>query len=241
LVLFFLLSSSISKVVEEGFVKSGQKKSTKTINFVIHRDFGFGKRSMEALIEDEFTHLSQKLEKSKGNPIDTMDLFNIPILNALLVILTGERLDSTDPKLTKTMLLIEKLIADSGSSLAFLGFSSSIVLKILEVSGLLTISSGIESIFKIVDEQITDHEATFQEGAMRDFIDCFIDQKILKNESSESRKFAKRNLRNIFLDLFLAGSETTSSTLKWAVLYMALNPEVQAKLQVQFSFLEIQI
>jgi cytochrome P450 family 2 subfamily J len=41
--------------------------------------------------------------------------------------------------------------------------------------------------------------------------------------------------------LFLAGSETTSSTLKWAVLYMALNPEVQAKLQVRFSFLEIQI
>ena len=190
---------------------------------------------MESLIEDEFSHLSQKLENSNGTPIETMDLFNIPILNALLVILTGERMDSEDPKMTKTMSLIETFIADSGTSLAFLAYCSSTVLRVLETFGLLNITSGMSAIFRIVDEQIADHESTFQEDTMRDFIDCFIDQKIVKNESSESRKFAKHNLRNIFLDLFIAGSETTSSSLKWAVLYMALNPDVQAKLQVSFS------
>ena len=80
--------------------------------------------------------------------------------------------------------------------------------------------------------QIADHEATFDESSFRDFLDCFIDKKILKSDSSEDRKLAKQNLRNIILDLFLAGSETTSSTLKWAVLHLALNPDVQAKVQV---------
>jgi len=37
------------------------------------------------------------------------------------------------------------------------------------------------------------------------------------------------NLLNLLLDLFVAGSETSSSTLNWAMLYMLLNPEIQKK------------
>ena len=33
------------------------------------------------------------------------------------------------------------------------------------------------------------------------------------------------------VDLFAAGSETTSSTLRWAVLYLVLHPAVQARCQ----------
>jgi cytochrome P450 family 2 subfamily J len=33
------------------------------------------------------------------------------------------------------------------------------------------------------------------------------------------------------MDLFAAGSETTSTTLAWAVLFMILNPDVQDKVQ----------
>uniref|UniRef100_A0A8C8TXT2 Cytochrome P450, family 2, subfamily j, polypeptide 13 n=1 Tax=Peromyscus maniculatus bairdii TaxID=230844 RepID=A0A8C8TXT2_PERMB len=37
------------------------------------------------------------------------------------------------------------------------------------------------------------------------------------------------------LDLFLAGTETTSTTLRWALLYMALFPEVQEKVQAEID------
>ena len=35
------------------------------------------------------------------------------------------------------------------------------------------------------------------------------------------------NLTNTLLDLFFAGSETTSSTLTWGILYLILNPDKQ--------------
>ena len=43
------------------------------------------------------------------------------------------------------------------------------------------------------------------------------------------------NLKVTLFDLFLAGSETTSTTLNWAVLYMLRYPEVQARVQEELD------
>jgi cytochrome P450 len=37
------------------------------------------------------------------------------------------------------------------------------------------------------------------------------------------------------VDLFLAGAETTSSTLQWAMLYMIAFPEIQKKVQQEID------
>ena len=39
----------------------------------------------------------------------------------------------------------------------------------------------------------------------------------------------------VCLDLFEAGSETTSTTLSWSVLYMALHPDSQQKCQAEID------
>uniref|UniRef100_A0A8C6QN79 Cytochrome P450 2J6 n=1 Tax=Nannospalax galili TaxID=1026970 RepID=A0A8C6QN79_NANGA len=47
--------------------------------------------------------------------------------------------------------------------------------------------------------------------------------------------FNEENLICSTLDLFFAGTETTSTTLRWALLYMALYPEVQEKVQTEID------
>ena len=42
-------------------------------------------------------------------------------------------------------------------------------------------------------------------------------------------------MRRVILDLFFAGSETTSTTLDWAFLYMAEYPEIQRKCQQEIE------
>lgn len=51
----------------------------------------------------------------------------------------------------------------------------------------------------------------------------------LQGKAAEESGFNYNNLRLVTTDLFGAGTEATSTTLRWAVLYMILHPEIQSK------------
>jgi hypothetical protein len=63
------------------------------------RDFGFGKRSMEVLVQDEVKDLIEAFKKLEGKPMSTQHKFNAAVLNALWSIVTGKRHAQDDPVL----------------------------------------------------------------------------------------------------------------------------------------------
>ena len=71
----------------------------------------------------------------------------------------------------------------------------------------------------------------------RDFTDSMLIEisKTTDKSSSFYGESGIENLRNTLFDLFLAGSETTSTTLTWAALYMVRYPEVQKKVQAELD------
>ncbi|NXP81194.1 CP2U1 protein, partial [Ramphastos sulfuratus] len=58
-------------------------------------------------------------------------------------------------------------------------------------------------------------------------------QLLVKGDSSNS--FQEENLVACVLDLLFAGTETTATTLRWALLYMAIHPEIQARVQSEID------
>jgi hypothetical protein len=191
---------------------------------------------MAEMIQDEFSYLSKALEDTTGEPVDTHTVFNIPVLNALWRILAGERFEEGNVKLKKTIDAMDQLFAESGSVLGFLAFSSRKFIPIFEGLGLIQITKAVNLVFGVADEEIAKQKATYDKDYMRDMTDCYLFQKMPGySQIVKEDKFAKQNLRNIYLDLFFAGSETTSSTLKFGLLYTVLNPEIQQKLQVTYK------
>ena len=46
---------------------------------------------------------------------------------------------------------------------------------------------------------------------------------------------ADENMFQVIVDLFMAGSETTTTTLRWMLLYMILNPQIQARCRQEMA------
>ncbi|KAB1268601.1 Cytochrome P450 2J2 [Camelus dromedarius] len=56
-----------------------------------------------------------------------------------------------------------------------------------------------------------------------------------QNRGNATSSFNEENLIHSTLDLFFAGTETTSTTLCWGLLYMALYPDIQEKVQAEID------
>ena len=71
----------------------------------------------------------------------------------------------------------------------------------------------------------------------RDFTDSVLIEISETTDKSSSfyGESGIENLRNTLFDLFLAGSETTSTTLTWAALYMVRYPHIQKKVQAELD------
>ena len=74
-------------------------------------------------------------------------------------------------------------------------------------------------------ELIAAHSAELQEESPRDFMDAFLAEM----RTSARPEFSASQLTMLCFDLFGAGSDTSASTLSWALLYLALHPAVQER------------
>lgn len=63
----------------------------------------------------------------------------------------------------------------------------------------------------------------------------FIQSYLLEMKNDKEGKLPTVSLQYSILDLFAAGTETTSSTLLWGMLYMMMNPEVQKNVQKELD------
>ena len=80
-----------------------------------------------------------------------------------------------------------------------------------------------------MEEHILKHKETLDVNEPRDYIDMVLAE--IENTTDPSSSFYGQegldNLKVALFDLFMAGSETTSTTLTWAALYMVRYEIVQ--------------
>ena len=76
---------------------------------------------------------------------------------------------------------------------------------------------------------VEEHKKTFDDNFHRDFMDLMLSeiQKTTDPSSSFYGKTGEYAMINDFIDLFLAGAETTSSSLLWSILYLLHFPGME--------------
>ncbi|KAK2176565.1 hypothetical protein NP493_655g00003 [Ridgeia piscesae] len=192
------------------------------------RDFGLGKSSLEDKIKDELENVLDELDKKCGVPYCPQKLFYQPVSNIICSIIFGHRYSYDNKEFQHMLDAMMYRFEHSGPKL-ILGtiLPAPLALLIPKVRKMLEVDREIRD---FVRKRIDEHRDTFDGDNVRDFIDLY-----LKTEQSgeESGAFTDANMFEVIDDLFLAGTDTTSTTLLWGLLYLILYPEIQAKCRLE--------
>jgi cytochrome P450 len=198
----------------------------------ILKDFGFGKQGLDGVIQEEGDLLIRTMfEESMSSPSRTVKIgtnFNVPVINILWQIVASKRFDPKAEETKEMMHFINNQFTRRVSIATFFP----------QLKPYLPFTENDLQLFKlkeIMGSYIEEHEDYLDTANPRDFIDIYLTEM---KRSPDSPNFCKEQLVNIIYDFFMAGTETTSTTLAWAVLFMILHPEVQEKCRAEVdSFL----
>ncbi|XP_074758697.1 cytochrome P450 2D6 [Athene noctua] len=196
------------------------------------RNFGMGKKSLEDRVTEEAGFLCSAVSSEKGRPFDLRFLVNNAVCNVICTTVYGERFDYGDETFKKLIHLFENSLNEEAG---FLPQLLNVVPILLRIPGVpQKVFRGQKAFMDFIDVLINKHMKTWNPAYIRDFSDAFL-KEMEKGKVAEESGFNYNNLRLVTADLFIAGSETTSTTLRWALLYMLLYPEIQSKVQAEID------
>ncbi|XP_078524959.1 cytochrome P450 2D6-like [Lissotriton helveticus] len=192
------------------------------------RNFGLGKKSMEERIREETSYLLQYFENKMGSSFDPRFAINNAVSNIICSIVFGRRFEYDDSFFRNLIRLVSENLKETSGVWAEIYNAVPLVRRLpLPHQRVLKRAETINAFLKSAQEE---HKETLIPGEPRDYIDCYLEEmEKQKKEHGGESLFEDENLMSTLADLFIAGTETTATTLLWGLLYMMAFPDVQVQ------------
>ncbi|KAH9510286.1 cytochrome P450 2 sub U member 1 [Bulinus truncatus] len=204
-------------------------KAQRTTCLSILRDFGMGKNILAEKIMEEVSNLTKELAQINGQPSDIRHLTNMGVSNIICSIIFGQRFQFDDPKFIKMLRLFnENTKTNSGTNiLNFFPLLYYLPFDLFKGKKLVEIFSQIRNFNQ---EMIDKIKQLYDPNHLDNFIVAYLD--VMKREQQHGVKgyHDELHLSRNFDNFFIAGTETTSTTILWCLLYALIYPDVQNKI-----------
>ncbi|KAM3911014.1 cytochrome P450 2A4-like [Leptodactylus fuscus] len=216
------------------FGSSGERwKILRRFTLTTLRSFGMGKRSIEERVQEEARCLAEKFMKEKETLINPEDMLRLAVSNVICSVVFGERFDYEDEKFLALLSHIHDLSEMFSSRSAMIIAINPTIMSYIPGphQKMLRMMNNLKQFIK---EMVNDRRATLDKNCPRDFIDGFL-KRMEEEKNNPDTEFHDVNLEATILDLFFAGTETTSLTLRYALLILLKYPEIQAKIHEEID------
>ncbi|XP_025934139.1 cytochrome P450 2U1 isoform X3 [Apteryx rowi] len=188
------------------------------------RHFGVGRHSLEPKIIEELKFIKEEMLKHGKDSFNPFPVIRNAVSNVICSMTFGKRFNYEDIEF-KTMLknMARALELSVNSSMILVNICP--WLYYLPFGPFRELRQTELDITAFLKKIIAQHRDTLDAANPRDFIDMYFLHA--EEEKNKESSFNDDYLFFIIGDLFIAGTDTTSNTLLWCLLYMSLYPEVQ--------------
>uniref|UniRef100_A0A671FK86 unspecific monooxygenase n=1 Tax=Rhinolophus ferrumequinum TaxID=59479 RepID=A0A671FK86_RHIFE len=229
----FPVAERINKGFGVLFSNGKRWKEMRRFSLMTLRNFGMGKRSIEDRVQEEARCLVEELRKTNASPCDPTFILGCAPCNVICSIIFQNRFDYKDQNFLKIMEAFDENVSIVSST--WMQICNTFPVLFDYFPGSYTkFHRNVDLVKTYVMEKTREHQESLDVNNPRDFIDCFL-IKMEQEKHNPQLEFTFENLTNTVTDLFGAGTETTSTTLRYALLLLLKHPEVTAKVQEEIE------
>ncbi|KAG1687731.1 Cytochrome P450 2C1 [Nymphon striatum] len=206
--------------------------------FILHalRDVGMGKLKLEEQIQDEMKRLCIEIENANGVPIDMKSLLLRCTCNMMFSLAFNKTFEYEDPKFLERIEKLDQNINSTGNLQIIMFFPWLVPFFTGKIQRM---KNNVEDIVLLQSEEIIkEHQKDFDPENPRDFLDLYLiemSKEVTEENKDALKTFNIEQLQYVIGDLFAAGTETSSTTIRWALLFMIHHPKIQQQVQAEID------
>nr|XP_011762993.1 cytochrome P450 2A7 [Macaca nemestrina] len=215
------------------FSNGERAKQLRRFSIATLRDFGVGKRGIEERIQEEADFLIEALRGTHGANIDPTFFLSRTVSNVISSIVFGDRFDYEDKEFLSLLGMMLAIFQFTSTSMGQLHEMFSSVMKHLPGPQQQAFKE-LQGLEDFIAKKVEHNQRTLDPSSPRDFIDSFL-IRMQEEEKNPNTEFYMQNLLMTALNLFIAGTETVSTTLRYGFLLLMKHPEVEAKVHEEID------